>query len=275
MTPIDPEAIARVLDGTATPEERARVLAQADESPELLELLADAASVMNESVTAPGVVPIDSRRTRRLPAWLWGAMAAALVIGITIPVVWPHHEELGAFPMLAIADDQAVNAARTGAAIPSLRGGPSERDPQSVIAGAKVIDYMTLESDTAKATVAIEIAAALRAIPGGTAAAGQVERAPRLTPEIVKAIEQVVDVRTFRAAGWAELARLAAIADDTEALGRDDLRAAMKSMATDPALGDETRTLAGQLRDAIDTDRMVTERVERLATDLLFALGSR
>jgi hypothetical protein len=274
MTTIDPEAIARVLDGSATPEERARVLAQADESPELLELLADSAAVMNESVTAPGVVPIDSRRTKRLPAWLWSAMAAALVIAIAIPVVWPHHEELGPFPILAIADEQAVNAARAGAAIPSLRGAASERVPQSVIAGAKVVDYMTLEADTAQATLAIEIAAALRAIPGGTAAAGQVQRASRLTPEIMRSIEQVVDVRAFRAAGWAELARLAAIADDTEALGRDDLRAAMKSMASDPALGEETRTLAGQLREAIGSDRMVTERVERLATDLLFSLGS-
>lgn len=252
----DAELIARVLDGRATPEERARVLAEADQSPELLELLADSAAAMGGEAD---VVSLSSRRTtRRLTLGIGAALAAAGLF-----FLWPRGGESGVPPFPASVTVTNVGPAREGASVASLRGSSDgDRLLQSVIIGARLTDYRLLGADTARGTAALEIVTALRAIPGGAIAATNFESAQPLTMGAIAAIERVVDVPAFRSAQWLELARVAALAGDRDILERQDLRDALAKMEGSRRSQLSEQVAAGELR-----------RIAELASEALVALA--
>ncbi|HET9425593.1 MAG TPA: hypothetical protein VFO55_09490 [Gemmatimonadaceae bacterium] len=271
---VDPESIARVLDGRATAGERARVLAQADDSPELLALLADSAAAMNEAESATaGVVAIDSRRGRRVPRSAWMAIAAVLVIGVAIPAVWSGRDNLGVPPANIEGSPGLLAAARSGAQLSGTRGAASAaRAEQSVRLGARVTDYSVLANsrDTAALSVAIEIAAVLRSIPGGGAAASEFDRlSSGARPEplgvrTLAAVEQVTDARLFRMAGWLELIRVAVADRSTGLLALPEMQSALERMARDRSVTAETRLAVEQIGRAIESsppDWAVLDRV--------------
>jgi hypothetical protein len=248
LTTFDAEAIARVLDGRATPAERARLLAQADQSPELLALLADSSAAMS----APSSTEVVDIRARRFPRAAWMAIAAVLVAAVSIPIVWSRGGDLPPVFLSATDNPAALAAARSGAIVSTVRGGLAEdRALNSVIAGARVADYMALGADTARGTAGAEIGAALRAIPGGGVAAVRFDANEIATPDVISAAEQVVDITLFRAAAWTEMARLAAIGGDSAALERTDLRAAMAQLSSESRLTPAGRDLAGRIAAAL------------------------
>jgi hypothetical protein len=283
MTPIhdassgfDAEAIARVLDGRATAEERARLLAAADESPELLALLADSSAVLSEQTSGAGVTPIDLHRRRRFSRPTWVGIAALIVAAVTIPAVWRGRGDIPALPGNAIGGDAALVAARIGGTVSTARGGAEgDRALQSVVVGVRLVDYLTLaqRGDTAAATAAFEIAAALRSFAGGSAAATQFDNpGTTLSADAIQGVEQAVDLSRFRAAAWSERARLAAAASDTAALSAAEMRGAIRSIAANRSLPDAARSIARELLTAIESTPVDASIVASVASRLLVAL---
>jgi hypothetical protein len=246
---VDPELIARVLDGRATQAERARVLAAADKSPELLELLADSAAALNEGVDEKAQV--IELQPRRFSSRKWIGIAAVLLAAATIPTWWPSSSAIPPIPLGDGSSAAALDAARAGAVISTQRGTAEDRIAQSVVIGARLVDYMTLGADTARGTAAVEIASALRAISGGTVAASRFDVPVAVTPETIDAIEEVVEVPFFRAAAWAETARLSALARDDATLRDAGVRRAFERAAATEAFGAEARATAGQIVAAV------------------------
>jgi hypothetical protein len=231
-----------VLDGRASAEERARLLAEADGEPELLALIADSAAGM-ESV---GMGNGESGMGRRRAAV--GFAGALLAAAAGLFFLWPRSGEIVAVPFpvsIAVTD---LGPARMGASLASMRGDANDdRLTQSAAIGSRLVDYQALRADTARETAAVEIANTLRAIPGGSVAAVEFERGRTVNADAVAAVEAVVDVRAFRAAEWLELIRLAAISADWKTLTRRDVWAALGTMSRDVKLSPRTRQLSAQL----------------------------
>jgi hypothetical protein len=267
---IEPELIARVLEGRATPEERQRVLAAADQSPELLALLADSAAALNEGErSAATVLPMRARFAR--PA-LWVGIAAVLVAAVTLPRVWSRSAIIPALGIEGIGSSAAIPAARLGPALDVRRGaGDENRIAISARVGARIVDYASLGADTARATVAAEIAASLREIPAGGIVASGFDNAPPLTPEMIASVEGLLDARTFRAAGWAETVRLAAMARDDRALGDSDVAQAFDRLASH-ADNSAIRELATRVRSSLTASADRSELAD-LAARLLSVLS--
>ena len=168
---VGPELIAKVLEGRATPEERAHVLARADESPELLAILADAAAAMEDAAPAKTLVFTGRGRGVRQAALV--AIAAAIVFAIAVPVIQSRSGP-PAFGGLSDGMPAASAGARAGAVFSTTRGESNGAlRALSVRAGARTMDYVILSAnrDTAATTAAIEIVALLRGVAGGSVAA--------------------------------------------------------------------------------------------------------
>jgi hypothetical protein len=270
----DPELIARVLDGRATAAERAQLLRQADESPEALAVLADAAAVMVESTTGAGVVDIRAHRRTRVPTWVWMSAAAAVIVAIAVPSIRAGRPDLPGLPVLSIGGSRAIAAARVGAPIATTRGASDDITARSTAIGMLLVDYVTLGADTAKATVGLELATALRAIDGGSTVASRIGPTMPVDKGLLEAIEQFVDVRVFRAAGWTELVRLASAQADSSIRLRLDVRDAVEAMATDRHFPPAVRASAGALRSSFRAVPPDWKRIGDDAAALLAALSS-
>lgn len=272
MGDIDAEAIARVLDGRATAEERARLLARADESPELLALLADTAAIMNAENA--GVVDIASRRPRRIARPLWIGIAAAAIVAVVIPSVLRTSGEVATLELGGIrSTPAAVAEARSGASLTGMRGADDNIVRQSVVLGARIVDYATLSAarDTGATTAALEIASALRSLPNGSvAAASFAAPGSSLTPEMVRNVEGFVDVPYFRAAGWAEWARLAAMSGDSSVLHSSGLQESLRFIARSGEFPETARALARRMSS--DIEKADLAAVGKTSADLLAAL---
>ena len=187
-------------------------------------------------------------------------------------------------PPLPISMDSgaAPAAARTGPSLPGVSGGASaSRSAKSVLIGVGLIDYLLLSlgQDTSARAAGIDVAAELRAMDGGSAVAAKFDSlsANGVTSlpssAIVEAIEQVVDWRRFRAAGWAELARL--FATDRFELGFrwTQLRGAIEDTWNTRELTAESRSLADNLLTSIATGPRNFAAIEKASLELLAALA--
>jgi hypothetical protein len=265
---IDAELIAKVLDGRATAEERARVLAEADKSPELLALLSDSAAAMAADGQAQ-VIPI---RRPRIKMSVVVGIAAVLLAAVTLPrfLDHPYYGPPIAFDMPTTAT--AVAAARVGPSMSAVRGAADDdRIVQSAIAGARLVDYITLGDDTARVTAAAAIASALRAIPGGSIVASRFDVAPTVTRETIDDMEKVVDVHAFRAAGAAELLRVAAVGGDERVLRGMNVSGDFDYFADDIRLSSDARAIAQRIKTAL-AQRTGSSELATLASEFLTAL---
>ena len=267
---IDAELIAKVLDGRATAEERARVLAEADKSPELLALLSDSAAAMPQEEAK--VIPIHRRPVSL--RFIAAGIAAVLVAGVVLPRFIDHPNE---GPVVVLFDVPATPSAIAAASVSSaaaVRGGADDdRARLSATIGARLTDYITLGTDSARVRAAAEIAAALRTIPGASIAATRFDDAPPASREMIDAVEQVVDVHAFRTASAAELIRLAAQGGDSAVLRGDNVRTAAEYLAADPRIPIEARTLAQGIK--ADLERRATGDLAGRANQLVQMLVRR
>ncbi len=83
---MDPEKIAALLDNRLEPAERARLIEQLTDSPELVEILADAAAVQEPLDVKSETSRIAAPAIRRKLGWRSMALAAGLVLAISIPI---------------------------------------------------------------------------------------------------------------------------------------------------------------------------------------------
>jgi hypothetical protein len=265
---IDAELIARVLDGRASPEERARVLVEADESPELLTLLADSAAAMEAKEAQ--VIPIRRRST---VVGVIVGIAAVLVAALTLPRVFGDRSDAPPIELSLAGGGHATQAARAGPWIETLRGGADDdRSSVSARIGARLVDYMTLGVDSVRGSVAKEIANALRSIPGGGIIAGRFDGQSVVTRQTIDDLEKVVDIDAFRAAGAGERLRLAALGDNEVLLYGPDLRESFASLSRDSKLPDEARAAAKLVNVAL-SQRAGKEVLQKVAEDFLVAVA--
>lgn len=280
MRDVDPELIAKVLEGRATPEERAYVLARADESPELLAILADAAAAMED--TAPAKTLVFTGRGRGVRQAALIAIAAVVAFVIAVPVMQSRSGP-PAFGGLAEGMLAAGAGARDGAVFSRTRGESDEAfKALSVRAGARTMDYMILSAgrDTAATTAAIEIIALLRGVAGGSAAAAQFEAVPASPNRVtalaaaISSMEQVLDARAFRQAAWIELARLAAMQRDSAVLSGRELRQGIRATAKDGSISEAVRDDARRLAELASSPNPSWAEIEQLCSRLLMELST-
>jgi hypothetical protein len=198
---VDPETLAALLDGRLAGDERARVLAAIDASPELLAIVGDAAEARalalpadkpldeiadrptDVSPAAPSNVaprprpeaPPPSLALRRSPRWFLPAMAAAVVIVIAVPLLDQYARRgtsrSGTRGIVeSLARPSATSAELPGDAWGTMRGATdgASSTGRAVRIGARLADAHLLVAtrDTALRGVTTQIAALLDSIPG-------------------------------------------------------------------------------------------------------------
>lgn len=200
---IDPETIAALLDGRLRGEERERVLAAIDASPELLAIVGDAAEARElvspadrpaeERADPPAAKPADVVTSaplrsppeasppplafRRRPRWLFPTLAAAaLIVIIAIPLMTRGVRGTNADLLMPrfialLSRPTATSGELPGDAWGALRGANdgASSDGRVVRIGAQLVDAHLLNAagDTALHGVATQIAALLENFPGG------------------------------------------------------------------------------------------------------------
>ena len=120
--------------------------------------------------------------------------------------------------------------------------------------------------------MAAEIVGALRGIPGGTVVADRFRSNEVMSPEVISAIEGVVHLPTFRAAGWAEVARLSALRGERPDVA--GLRDSIVRIGNNESLSREARLLARQISKVLQADSGL-ESLPNLAARLMTALAKQ
>jgi len=212
---IDPETIAALLDGRLRGEERARVLAAIDASPELLAIVGDAAEIREllgptdrtetDQPNAPADTPAERSATispparpetnaprlafRRRPMWLFATLAAAAVVIVaSVPLLVRRSRTDFSTPRIvaALAHPAATAAELPGDAWGTMRGvgDAASTDGHVVRIGARLADAQLLNAagDTALRSVAAQIAALLETIPGAAIDAPTFRQLAATTP---------------------------------------------------------------------------------------------
>jgi hypothetical protein len=273
----DAELIAKLLEGRATPQEREAILQRADADPDLLAALADSAALHESDAASPAWRRALPSRANA-PLWL---MAAMLMFAVGFPIAMRGR---GPIPPLSgeMLDARAmVDGAVSGAPRQTLRGeATSARIQRSAELGARVTDWETLvRTGHPEATsLALELAAAARAIPGGSVAASRFDglgpTADLLARRTaVAALASIMDGARFRAGEWAEAARLAGAAQSETFLRSTGLRDAIARIAASRALPADARAAASRITTALLSSPVDPAAVERAATELLVALS--
>jgi len=103
---IQPDLIAKLLDGRATARERAEVLAAADQSRELLTLLADSAAAANEV----RVKSLSDVRTKRDSTFIPLALAASAMLAVSFGLYRRERADLPPIPTAIVATPPTLGA---------------------------------------------------------------------------------------------------------------------------------------------------------------------
>jgi hypothetical protein len=234
---IDPERIAALIDGKLSDAERAALMAELDASPEAFEVFADAVAALNDDddeskppavAQAATVFPIASRRPRSRWYAGIGAIAAALIVIVGLPLLRGGASATNAQSLVALLDRPNEVVSLTAAAPwTELRGGDDgvAARARAIRIGARMVDLEVLlrSGDTAAAAgFARQIGAMLTGIPAGSVAAAAyrtIADSPTATAEArqtaASVAEQVAGAETVRLGAWLEAARMAAAAQDS------------------------------------------------------------
>ena len=236
---VDAARIAALIDGRLPPDERQKVLAAIDASPDLREVYADALAA-----TADNAQSSATSRRRTVPSftplqWVGIAAAAAVVIAVT-PLL---RRQLGSSGLpatgvmiaslpvvddsLAYLFDQSVFSATRGNAenlTATARG---------IRVGAAIASYelQRRRADTTASAAALRVATLLEGFPGGALAANAYRGLAAPTSGAGTSAEsaaalasQVVGDRILRLGAWLEGARFAASTRNTAFFDQDVVR---------------------------------------------------
>jgi hypothetical protein len=231
---MDPERFAALLDGRLDQTQRAELLAQLAASEEGLEAYADAVAIVGELEPAgrdPGEATYRAD-WRRMPAWSWVAIAAALAGVAVTPWLWTRarsvdREDPGRFVSALAMSEGQLRRQWYATPWPGMRGATQPLTPTARAArlGARLVDLeVALRTrDTTVAELTAEITALVEDLPAagpvaalyrdvgqraGTGALPQ-ELEPLLTRARVAAT-RLAGADLVQLGAWAEAGRLAA-----------------------------------------------------------------
>jgi hypothetical protein len=289
MPEVDAARLAALIDGRLPPDEREKVLAAIDASPELREVYADAlAATADPAAESSGVT--SGRRT--LPSftplqWLEIAAAAAVVIAVAPFVArqvlrpgLPAAEVIVAsLPVLddtlAYLFDQPVFGATRGNAetlTPTARG---------IRVGSAITSFemRRRRADSAASTAALAVATLLEGFPGGTLAANAYRElattASGASPESASELaSQVAGDRILRLGAWLEGARFAARTRNSAYFSHSVVRDVVRAAITVDERAN-TETAARQFEQIATRQPLDWTAVTTAVDDLLRLLGTR
>lgn len=291
---IDPERLAALLDGRLDAGQRAELLAQLDQSPEMLQAYADAAAVQQELATEAAAGPATSASTRAARRWYrypgsWMALAAAIVLAVATPLAWrAGHPGLPAPAELASRVDVATTRlAADEPPWPQLRGAGEPSDPtaRAVRIGARLVDLavLTRASDSAASRVALQLSSMLSGVPAGgpaTVAFRSLSDARSVSNDTVRlreaetAAEGVAGRAEVRAGAWLEAARLAAAGRDSAFFDESRTMAALRALESLSGQSATGRSAVARLRDALRARPRDWDRLEQSVVAALRELAA-
>ena len=282
---VDAERLALLLEGKLSADDRAKLVAELEQSPELREAFADAAAVLDEvapnvKADAKPVIPIRSAPSRR-QRFTGFAIAAGLVLALAVPVTrWVRRSNDFPEPsaVVAMLASSAVSRPLTAEPWRELRGAGQALPVQAraVRIGALIADLevASIQHDTGADRIAARIGSLANEYPGGSVA-GDTYRAltsasdASTRGEARRTMETLVGSRELRLGAWLETARLAAAAHDSSFFASTVTRSALRiaaSMTSDQPAGRDALTrlsnvLATPTRDwsaiSAETDRLL------------------
>jgi hypothetical protein len=271
----DAERLAALLDGRLDARGREELLAELANSPETLEVLADATVALRETEESRGDAappPADDRVAgARRPEWFFRRgplmmLVAALLLAVVVPLGWRKLDwgrRAGSAELAALVPDPRPDAFTGGAQWSVTRGSAdalSER-ATGVRLGARVVDLQIAARmrDTVQvASIATEIASTLAGVPGGSAASGALSEAAHgvaaarqsaaSLASVVRDARSLVREDWFDMGAWAESARIAAGAQHAAFFTAFDPRSLIAGVSQDPQLDAADRRLLEALR---------------------------
>lgn len=265
----DAERLALLLEGKLPAEDRTRLLAELEASPELREAYADAVTVLDEVV--PGAArdraPAPISRAPSLKRRVTGfAIAAGLLLALLVPLTRLARRPTGLpEPSRIIAQlaDRGVDASQLEAKPWRELRGASQTLPRRASAvriGALIADFdiASARGDSSAPVIAARIAALADVYPGG-GGAGDAYRAVAADrtlnaarkDEALRAMETLIGANDLRLGAWLEAARIAARSRDSSFFAAPTttraLNAATSIGADQPAVRDAVPALSAAL----------------------------
>ncbi len=294
---IDPEQMAKLLDGRLTGAEREQLLAQLEASSDAREALGEAAAVLAElepGGSTPIATPAKVAPLRPWRSWLGRdlliAAAAVLMIAVALPLAKRNRtvDTLPPVDRIATLLPGGDVAPDTWRARPwrEFRGSGSPVSPRgrAVRIGAMIIELEVLagRGDSAASGVASQIGALLNEYPGGSSA-GDSYRAlatartisdPAVRAEVARIAETLVGAPALQLGAWLEAGRLAAARRDSAFFAPAATATALRVARS--AAGDDTdaRTAVTTLSAALAEPRRDWGRVSSALDAVLAALAN-
>ncbi len=237
---LDPERLSALIEGRLSPDERRRLLAEIEASPDARALFADVLAALPPESAA---VSLGDRRWSAAPrtgTWIGLAAAAVLVIAVSATLMRRGRGELPEPGVLVASLALADSGAARILGEPVWRVARGATDPARVASARAVCLGATLatfeaqreRADTNSAITALDAAAQLESFPGGGIAAsawralGDLNAIPtdRAVLSAISLAEQVVGQRPLRLGAMLQAARIAAATGDSAFLSRSTVR---------------------------------------------------
>jgi hypothetical protein len=302
-TAITAERLAALLEGKLNEAQRAEVVAQLASSEDALGAYGDAIVVVSEleiSATTGSIGPSGAARRagwRRLPAWSWVAMAAALAGVAVAPWLWTRarsgdRDDPGKFISLVAASGRPLPGQWYGTPWPGMRGAgqPLTATARAARLGARLVDLelAVRTRDTTAAKLAAEIIDLVEGLPAGgpvaavyrdvgrraAAGAGPEELEPLLARGRL-AVTQLAGADLVQLGAWAESGRIAAAQQNAEFFRARESRSMLARAAGLSGLPEPARALVQRLQSDLPTEGPRDwGELERAFSELVRVLGS-
>jgi hypothetical protein len=300
---MDPERFAALLDGRLDQPQRAELVAQLAASEEALAVYADAVAVVGELEPA-GRGPGDATHRgawRRLPAWSWVAIAAALAGVAVTPWLWTRarsgdREDPGRFVSALALSEGQLPRQWYATPWPGMRGAAQPLTPTARAArlGARLVDLdvalrardtrardTTVAALTAEITALVEdlpaagpLATMYRAVAQRTSAGAPPQELEPLVTRARVAATRLAGAELVQLAAWAEAGRFAAAQHNAAFFRARESRSLLARAAALPSLPPPARALAQRLHaDLAPAGPPDWNALEPDLTDLLRVLG--
>jgi len=300
---VSAEELAALLDGRLDQSRRAELLASLGSSEEAIEAYASAASVISEleaGDTARSTAPSKTAsraHPRRLPAWSWLAMAAALAGVAVAPWLWTRarsvdKEDPGRFVGLVAAPGHALPPQWYGTPWPGTRGAgePLSATARAVRLGVRLVDLelAVRTRDSTLTRLTAEIVDLVEGLPAGSPVAEIYRDVARrassgVTAESLEPILERGRDAASKLAGpdfvqlgaWAETGRIAARQHNSDFLTARENRSMLEWASGTSSLPQPAHALLQQLHSNLQVDGPPHwNNLERDFTELLKVTGS-
>jgi hypothetical protein len=300
---VSAEELAALLDGRLDQSRRAELLARLGSSDEALEAYANAASVVSEleaGDTARSTAPSKAAsraHPRRLPAWSWVAMAAALAGVVVAPWLWTRarsvdREDPGRFADLVSAPGHALPPQWYGTPWPGTRGAgePLSATARAVRLGVRLVDLelAVRTRDTTLTRLTAEIVDLVEGLPAGSpvaevyrdvarrASSGASTDALETTLERGRhAVSKLAGPDFVKLGAWAEAGRIGARQHNGDFLTARENRSMLEWALSSSSLPQAANALLQQLHSNLQVNSPPDwNNLERDFAELLKVTGS-